>query len=203
MAVNASNPSLEAIMKDMVNKIAFGSAQEFREFERGLYKFKMSDKVAKAGYAGLRPFYQNYLYPADGSEFQQLSLLHVAVLTGDIAMVEEVMRMGVPLEKLTGNTLDKGYRKRTARGLADVLIERSKTPEEAANFKAIKKLLLQRGAQPKTVTTWKGTKLVFPENAADVQYYKNATAELNRMFPLQKSRKNRKAKKTRKTRRLA
>ena len=201
MAVNASNPSLNAIMKDMVNKIAFDSADDFRTFERGLYKFKMSDKVAKAGYAGLRPFYQNYLYPADGSEFQQLSLLHVAVLTGDIAMVEEVMRFGVPLEKLTGNTLDKDFKNKTARGLADVLIARSKTPQEAENFKAIKSLLLKRGAQPKMVTTITGRKLAFPENAENVQYYKNAVAELNRMIPLQKSRKNRKAKKLRKTRR--
>ena len=35
MAVNASNPSLNAIMKDMVNKIAFDSADDFRTFERG------------------------------------------------------------------------------------------------------------------------------------------------------------------------
>ena len=201
MAVNASNPSLEAIMKDMVNKIAFGSAQEFREFERGLYKFKMSDKVVKAGYAGVRPFYQNYLYPADGSEFQQLSLLHVAVLTGDIAMVEEVMRMGVPLEKLTGNTLDKDFKNKTARGLADILIARSKTPQEAENFKAIKSLLLKRGAHPKMITTITGRKLAFPENAENVQYYKNATAELNRIMSKVQTRKGRKSRKTRKTRR--
>ena len=88
-------------------------------------------------------------------------------------------------------------------GLADVLIKRYKTPEEAAKFKAIKKLLLQRGAQPKTVLTYTGRKLVFEENAADIQYYKNAVAELNRIMSkvqTRKGRKTRKAKKTRKTR---
>jgi hypothetical protein len=120
-------------------------------------------------------------------------------------MVEEVMRMGVPLEKPTGNTLDKEFKNKTARGLADVLIARSKTPQEAENFKAINKLLLQRGAQPKMVTTITGRKLAFPENAENVQYYKNAVAELNRIMSkvqTRKGRKTRKAKKTRKARRV-
>ena len=86
-------------------------------------------------------------------------------------------------------------------GLADVLIKRYKTPEEAAKFKAIKKLLLQRGAQPKMVTTITGRKLAFPENAENVQYYKNATAELNRIMSKVQTRKGRKSRKTRKTRR--
>jgi hypothetical protein len=50
-------------------------------------------------------------------------------------------------------------------------------------------------------TTIMGKKLAYPENAANVQTYKNAVAAVNRMLgpPMsRKSRKNRKAKKTRK-----
>jgi hypothetical protein len=99
------------------------------------------------------------------------------------------------METLSGTTLDPEYAKKTPRGLADVLIARSNTPEAIAVFKAIKSLLLKRGAKPKMKTTLTGKKLAFPENAADVQYYKNAVAMVNRMFPLEtssKSRKNRK-----------
>jgi hypothetical protein len=63
-------------------------------------------------------------------------------------------------------------------------------------FKAVKRVLLRRGAKPKMKTTIMGKKLAFLENAANVQYYKNATATVNRL--LSQSRKGRKTRKTRK-----
>jgi hypothetical protein len=83
-----------------------------------------------------------------------------------------------------------------------VLLLRYNTPEKGSEmFKAVKRVLLRRGAKPKMKTTIMGKKLAFPENAANVQYYKNATATLNRMLGAPQSRKGRKTRKTRKTRR--
>ena len=112
------------------------------------------------------------------------------------------MKFGTDLEMLSGNTLDPELAQKTPRGIADVLLARYNTPEKGSEmFKAVKSVLLRRGAKPKMKTTIMGKKLAFPENAANVQYYKNAVASLNRMLgpPMsRKSRKNRKVRKTRK-----
>jgi hypothetical protein len=50
-------------------------------------------------------------------------------------------------------------------------------------------------------TTIMGKKLAFPENAENVQYYKNATAMVNRLLSQSQTRKGRKSRKVRKTRR--
>ena len=195
----ARNTPMEA-MKKLMDAVAFGTVDELRAAQRSLYKIGEND-LKQMGYAGIRPFLQGYKHPMDGSEFQGLSLLHTAVLTGEPEIVEETMTFGIDFETLSGATLDPEFAQKTPRGLADVMIVRSKTPEEMAVFKAIKSQLLQRGAKPKVKTTITGKKLAFPENAANVQKYKNAVAMLNRMFPVQKglkSRKNRKACKTRK-----
>ena len=195
MANVAQNTPME-VMKKLINTVAFGTVDELRAAQRTLYK--MSDDVKKMGYAGVYPFLKQYIHPMDGSEFQGMTPLHVAVLTGEPDMVEEAMKLGSELETLSGATLDPEFSQKTPRGLADVMIVRSKTPEELAVFKAIKSKLLRRGAKPKMKTTIMGKKLAFPENAANVQEYKNAVAALNRMLPLQKGGKSRKNRKTRK-----
>jgi len=185
------------IMKKLMDAVAFGTVDEVRAAQRSLYKIAEND-LKQMGYAGIRPFLQGYIHPMDGSQFQGLSLLHAAVLTGEPEIVEETMTFGIDLETPSGATLDPEFAQKTPRGLADVLIVRSKTPEEMAVFKAIKSQLLQRGAKPKMKTTIMGKKLAFPENAADVQKYKNAVAMVNRMLPLKQSRTSRKNRKARK-----
>ena len=66
---------------------------------------------------------------------------------------------------------------KTARGMADVFIAHSTSPEQAAPYRAIKTILLRSGAKPKTVTTMKGTKLVFNENKANVNEYKRLSGK--------------------------
>ena len=73
--------------------------------------------------------------------------------------------------------------------MADVFIANSKTPEQAAPYKAIKKILLLNGAKPKMITTITGKKLAFPENKANVNEYMRGS---------KKGRKSRKAKNCRK-----
>ena len=197
---NTTSSTPAEVMKKIMDTIAFGTVDEIQAAKRATYK--MSDAVKKMGYAGVYPFLKEYIHPMDGSQFQGLTLLHAAVLTGEPEIVEETMKFGIDLEALSGKTLDPEFAQKTPRGLADVMIVRSKIPEAIAVFKAIKSLLLKRGAKPKMKTTITGKKLAFPENAADVQYYKNGVAMLERMFPLEKGYKSRKNRNTRnKTRR--
>jgi len=197
---NATKSTPMEVMKNLMDAVAFGTVDEVRVAKRALYK--IANDIEKMGYAGIAPFLKQYIHPMDGSQFQGLTLLHAAVLTGEPEIVEETLTFGIDMETLSGTTLDPEFAKKTPRGLADVLIVRSNTPEAIAVFKGIKSLLLKRGAKPKMKTTITGKKLAFPENAANVQYYKNAAAMVNRMFPLEKSPKTRKNRKNRnKTRR--
>jgi hypothetical protein len=187
-------------MKKLINAVAFGTVDELRAAKMSLYKISVND-VKQMGYDSIRSFLQKYIHPMDGTDFQGMTLLHIAVLTGEPDIVNETLTFGIDLETLSGATLDPEFAQKTPRGLADVLIVRSKIPEAIAVFKAIKSILLQRGAKPKMKTTIMGKKLAFPENAANVQTYKNAVAAVNRMLGpsmSRKSRKNRKARKTRK-----
>jgi hypothetical protein len=114
-------------------------------------------------------------------------------------MVEEAMYFGTDLETPSGATLDPELAQKTPRQIADVLLLRYNTPEKGSEmFKAVKRVLLRRGAKPKMKTTIMGKKLAFNENAANVQYYKNATATVNRLLSQSQTRKGRKSRKTRK-----
>ncbi|NBQ48419.1 MAG: hypothetical protein EBU33_08205 [Sphingobacteriia bacterium] len=193
---NASSAPMAA-MKQIMNIISSGTVAELNAALRNTYK--LSNNVEKMGYAGVRPFLSTYIHPQDGSEFQGMNPLHLAVLTGMPEMVEEAMKFGTDLEMLSGNTLDPELAQKTPRGIADVLLARYNTPEKGSEmFKAVKSVLLRRGAKPKMKTTIMGKKLVFPENAANVQYYKNAVAMVNRMLGPPMSRKSRKNRKTHK-----
>ena len=199
---NAASAPMEA-MKKLINAVAFGTVDELRAAKMSLYKISVND-VKQMGYDSIRSFLQKYIHPMDGSEFQGMTPLHVAVLTGEPDIVNETLTFGIDLETLSGATLNHEYAQKTPRGLADVLIVRSNIPEAIAVFKTIKSILLQRGASPKMKTTIMGKKLAFPENAANVQTYKNAVAAVNRMLGKhmsRKARKNRKSTRKNKTRR--
>lgn len=130
-------------------------------------------------------------------ELRGLSPLQLAVLSGNPRMVEEVLKLGNDLEHFMNDYDDGKWQFKTARGIADILLSRhADTPEMAARYKEIKSILLQHGARPKTVTTITGTRLVFPENKANVNVYKRS---------IKKGRKSRKTRNTRnikKTRRV-
>jgi len=199
---NVSSAPMVA-MKQIMDIIVSGDIEGLKVARQNT--FKLRNNVEKLGYAGLRPFLSTYIHPQDGSEYQGMSPLHLAVLRGSPEMVEEAMYFGTDLETPSGATLDPELAQKTPRQIADVLLLRYNTPEKGSEmFKAVKRVLLRRGAKPKMKTTITGRKLAFPENAANVQYYKNATAMVNRMFgkpQSRKGRKTRKARKTRKTRR--
>ena len=191
---NVSSAPMVA-MKQIMDIIVSGDIEGLKVARQNT--FKLRNNVEKLGYAGLRPFLSTYIHPQDGSEYQGMSPLHLAVLRGSPEMVEEAMYFGTDLETPSGATLDPELAQKTPRQIADVLLLRYNTPEKGSEmFKAVKRVLLRRGAKPKMKTTIMGKKLAFPENAANVQYYKNATATLNRMFGKPQSRKN----KTRKSR---
>lgn len=192
-----SNSAPMVAMKQIMDIIVNGTVAELEAAMNNVYKLR--NNVEAMGYPNLRQFLSTYIHPQDGSEYQGMSPLHLAVLTGLPEMVEETMKFGTDLETPSGATLDPELAHKTPRQIADVLLLRYNTPEKgSAMFKAVKSVLLRRGAKPKMKTTIMGKKLAFPENAADVQYYKNATAMVNRL--LSQSRKERKGRKTRKTR---
>lgn len=193
---NASSAPMVA-MKQIMDIIASGDVEGLKVARQNT--FKLRNNVEKLGYAGLRPFLSTYIHPQDGSEYQGMNPLHLAVLRGSPEMVEEAMYFGADLETPSGATLDPELAQKTPRQIADVLLLRSyNTPEKGRMFKAVKSVLLRRGAKPKMKTTIMGKKLAFNENKANVQYYKNATATLNRMLGAPQSRKGRKTRKTRK-----
>ena len=191
---NVSSAPMVA-MKQIMDIIVSGNVEGLKAARQNTGKLRSN--VEKLGYAGLRPFLTTYIHPQDGSEYQGMNPLHLAVLTGNPAMVEEAMYFGADLETPSGATLDPELAQKTPRQIADVLLLRYNTPEKGSEmFKAVKRVLLRRGAKPKMKTTIMGKKLAFLENAANVQYYKNATATVNRL--LSQSRKGRKTRKTRK-----
>jgi len=193
---NASSAPMVA-MKQIMDIIVNGDVEGLKVARRNTGKLR--GNVEKLGYAGLRPFLTTYIHPQDGSEYQGMNPLHLAVLTGNPAMVEEAMYFGADLETPSGATSDPELAQKTPRQIADVLLLRYNTPEKGSEmFKAVKRVLLRRGAKPKMKTTITGRKLAFPENAANVQYYKNATAMLNRIMSQPQTRKGRKSKKARK-----
>ena len=145
-----------------------------------------------------------YIHPMDGSDFQDMTPLQAAVFSGKPELVDLVLQLHNDIEYSTPGVIHEILENKTARGMADVFIANSKTPEQAAPFKAIKKSLLLNGAKPKMVSTIMGKKLAFPENKANVNEYKRVSNTINSIYRnSRKGRKTRKSRKnkTRKTRR--
>jgi len=132
-----------------------------------------------------------YIQPRDRSDFQDMTPLQAAVFSGNPQMVEEVLQLHNDMEYKTPGVIHEILENKTARGMADVFIAESKTPEQAAPFKAIKKILLLNGAKPKMVTTITGKKLAFAENKEAVNEFKRVSNAINGIY--RNSRKNRRA----------
>ena len=132
---------------------------------------------------------KEYIHPRDGSDFQDMTPLQAAVFSGKPELVDLVLQLHNDIEYATPEN-------KTARDMADVFIANSKTPEQAAPFKAIKKSLLLNGAKPKMVSTIMGKKLAFAENKEAVNEYKRVSNTINSIY--RNSRKGRKTRKSRK-----
>ena len=187
-----SRPQIEIDVRDalfdMMEAIGTGNIPAYKQIVDIEFPVNLQPRMAK----DYRTILKYYAHEMDGSQLQAMTPLQAAVYSGNPEMVKEVLKLGNDLEYYTDSVKHDIIENKTARGMADVFIAKSTSPEQAAPYRAIKKILLLNGAKPKTVTTITGTKLVFPENKANVNEYKRSSG---------KTRKGRKAKKTRKIRR--
>jgi hypothetical protein len=119
------------------------------------------------------------------SEISRLHPMMYAILHANVAMVDTLLKEfpgtyyvdGTFVGPNFNNQFDKRIPNfppelegKTYRGVADIAIKKSSDPAKVERFKQIKKLLLRSGAKPKTHFG----KLVFPEDQADVDFYKSS-----------------------------
>ena len=191
---------IEMDVSDALNRMIFaigdGDLARYKQIVNIEFPTKLGPRIEQ----GYRPLLQDYVHRRDGSDFQDMTPLQAAVFSGSPEMVEEVLKLGNDLEYSTPGVIHEIIENKTARGMADLFIAKSTTPEQAAPYRAIKKLLLLRGAKPKMVTTIMGKKLAFPENKVNINEYKRGVEMMNRMFGKSQTRKGRKTRKARKTR---
>lgn len=178
-------------LNSMVFAIASGDVAAYKQIVGVEFPVKFKPRMGTS-YNNLL---SDYIHPRDRSDFQDMTPLQIAVYSGNPEMVAEVLQLGNDIEYSTPGVIHEILENKTARGMADVFIAESTTPEQAAPFKAIKKLLLLHGAKPKMVTTIMGKKLAFPENKANVNEYKRVTTTVTNSRKRRKSRKERKTRK--------
>ena len=187
-----SRPQIEIDVRDalfnMMEAIGTGNVAAYKQIVDVEFPVNLQPRMTKDH----RTILKYYAHEMDGANLQAMTPLQAAVYSGNPEMVKEVLKLGNDLEYYTDSVKHDIIENKTARGMADVFIAKSTSPEQAAPYRAIKKILLLNGAKPKTITTITGTKLAFPENKANVNEYKRSSG---------KTRKGRKAKKTRKARR--
>ena len=187
-----SRPQIEIDVRDalfnMMEAIGTGNVAAYKQIVDVEFPTKLQPRMTKDH----RTLLKYYAHEMDGAHLQAMTPLQAAVFSGNPEMVKEVLKLGNDLEYYTDSVKHDIIENKTARGMADVFIAKSTSPEQAAPYRAIKKILLLNGAKPKTITTITGTKLAFPENKANVNEYKRVSGKM---------RKTRKAKKTRKIRR--
>ena len=188
---------LENALDRMMFAIGSGDIQTYKQIVNVEFPVKFKPRM-KISYHELL---KNYIHTGD-DDFKYMTPLQAAVFSGNPDMVEEVLQLGNDMEYKSDDVIHPVIQNKTARGMADVFITHSTTSEQAAPYKAIKKILLQNGAKPKMITTMLGKKLAFPENKANVNEFMRGSPTANSNYG--KSRKNRKARKTRKnkTRRM-
>lgn len=187
---------LENALDRMMSAIGSGDIQAYKQIVNDEFPVKFEPRM-KVSYHKLL---KNYIHPYNSGTFTYMTPLQAAVFSGNPEMVEEVLQLGNDMEYSSDDVIHPIIKNKTARGMADVFIAHSETPEQAAPYKAIKKILLLNGAKPKMVTTITGKRLAFPENKANVNEYKRGSSMVNSVYG--KSRKNRKAlRKTRKVNR--
>jgi len=183
-----SRPQIEIDVRDalfdMMEAIGSGNIPAYKQIVDVEFPVNLQPRMTK----DYRTILKYYAHEMDGSQLQAMSPLQAAVYSGNPEMVKEVLKLENDIEYYTDSVKHAILENKTARGMADVFIEHSTSQEQAAPYRAIKKILLLNGAKPKTVTTMTGKKLVFPENKANVNEYKRLSG---------KTRKARKARKTR------
>ena len=188
-----SRPQIEIDVRDalfnMMEAIGTGNVAAYKQIVDVEFPVNLQPRMTKDH----RTILKYYAHEMDGANLQAMTPLQAAVFSGNPEMVKEVLKLGNDLEYYTDSVKHDIIENKTARGMADVFIAKSTSPEQAAPYRAIKTILLRSGAKPKTVTTMTGTKLAFPENKANVNEYKRSSG---------KTRKARKGKKTRKARRV-
>uniref|UniRef100_A0A6C0LM34 Uncharacterized protein n=1 Tax=viral metagenome TaxID=1070528 RepID=A0A6C0LM34_9ZZZZ len=187
-----SRPQIEIDVRDalfnMMEAIGTGNVAAYKQIVDVEFPVNLQPRMTK----DYRTILKYYAHEMDGADLQAMTPLQAAVYSGNPEMVKEVLKLDNDMEYYTDSVKHAILENKTARGMADVFIAHSTSPEQAAPYRAIKKILLLNGAKPKTVTTMTGKKLAFPENKANVNEYKRLSG---------KTRKNRKARKTRKIRR--
>jgi hypothetical protein len=194
-----SRPQIEIDVRDalfnMMEAIGTGNVAAYKQIVDVEFPVNLQPRMTK----DYRTILKYYAHEMDGADLQAMTPLQAAVFSGKPEMVEEVLKLGNDLEYYTDSVKHHILDNKTARGMADVFIANSTSQEQAAPYRAIKKILLLNGAKPKTVTTMTGQKLAFPENKANVNEYKRVSGKTRNS---RKGRKARKGKKTRKARRV-
>lgn len=183
-----SRPQIEIDVRnalfDMMEAIGTGNIPAYKQIVDVEFPVNLQPRMTK----DYRTILKYYAHEMDGSQLQAMTPLQAAVYSGNPEMVKEVLKLNNDMEYYTDSLKHSIIQDKTARGMADVFIAHSTSPEQAAPYRAIKKILLLNGAKPKTLTTMTGKKLAFPENKANVNEYKRLSG---------KTRKTRKAQKTR------
>ena len=184
-----SRPQIEIDVRnalfDMMEAIGTGNIPAYKQIVDVEFPVNLQPRMTK----DYRTILKYYAHEMDGSQLQAMTPLQAAVYSGNPEMVKEVLKLDNDIEYYTDSLKHSIIQDKTARGMADVFIAHSTSPEQAAPYRAIKKILLLNGAKPKIITTMTGKKLAFPENKANVNEYKRLSG------------KTRKVRKTRKTRR--
>ena len=185
---------VENALDRMMFAIGSGDIQTYKQIVNVEFPVKFKPRMTISYHELLK----NYIHPYNSGTFTYMTPLQAAVFSGNPEMVEEVLQLGNDMEYKSDDVIHPIIQNKTARGMADVFIANSQTPEQSAPYKAIKKILLQNGAKPKMITTMLGKKLAFPENKANVNEFMRSSHTANGNYG--KSRKNRKSRKN-KTRR--
>jgi cobalamin biosynthesis Co2+ chelatase CbiK len=184
-----SRPQIEIDVRDalfdMMEAIGTGNITAYKQIVDVEFPLNLQPRMTK----DYRTILKYYAHEMDGADLQAMTPLQAAVYSGNPEMVKEVLKLENDMEYYTDSLKHSIIQDKTARGMADVFIAHSTSPEQAAPYRAIKKILLLNGAKPKIITTMTGKKLAFPENKANVNEYKRLSG------------KTRKVRKTRKTRR--
>jgi hypothetical protein len=188
---------LENTLDRMMSAIGNGDMTTYKQIVNVEFPVKFKPRMTRSYHELLK----NYIHPYNSGTFTYMTPLQAAVFSGNPDMVKEVLQLGNDMEYKSDDVIHSIIQNKTARGMADVFIANSTTPEQAAPYKVIKKILLLNGAKPKMITTMLGKKLAFPENKANVnEFMRGSTAVNGNHRKSRKSRKSRNARKN-KTRR--
>ena len=172
-----SRPQIEIDVRnalfDMMEAIGTGNIPAYKQIVDVEFPVKLQPRMTK----DYRTILKYYAHEMDGADLQAMTPLQAAVYSGNPEMVKEVLKLDNDMEYYTDSVKHAILENKTARGMADVFIAHSTSPEQAAPYRAIKKILLLYGAKPKTVTTMTGKKLAFNENKANVNMYKRLSGK--------------------------